>query len=85
MDCPVPYRLSKRCFVSASLTAITGKARTPSFSIARRRTTPVVVSSVPPSTFGSRSARAPWSCVMRSAPSSIVSWGRVESTASMWR
>ena len=40
--------MSKKCFVCASFTAIEGKGRTPADSIARRRTMPVVVSSVVP-------------------------------------
>ena len=38
------------CLVAASLTAITGNFNTPSFSIARSRITPVVVSSMLPMT-----------------------------------
>src|SRR2546428_649081 len=49
--------------------------------MARSRTTPVVVSSVPPMTSGNSSRRSRWSCVIRSAPPSIVIWGRVASTA----
>ena len=48
---------------------------------------PVVVSSVPPMTFLSRLLPAlfsPWSWEMRSAPSSMVTWGPVLSTASRW-
>ena len=48
VDCPVPYRLSKRCFISASFTTIAGNRSLPDFSSARRRVTPVVVSSVEP-------------------------------------
>ena len=44
---PVPYRLSKRCFVSASFTAMIGKRSAPSRAMARSLITPVVVSSVP--------------------------------------
>ena len=50
--------------MSESLTAMTGKRRTPSRSMARRRMTPVVVSSVEPST-RSRSRRQPSSPMLR--------------------
>ena len=50
VDCPVPNRLSNRCFVLASLTDTIGYRNAPSAAIARRRITPVVVSSVPPIT-----------------------------------
>ena len=46
--CPVPYRLSKKCLVLASFTAMMGYCRTPFSAMERRRMTPVVVSSVPP-------------------------------------
>ncbi len=84
-DWPVPYWLSNMCFVRASFTATIGYASTPSAVIARSRITPVVVSSVPPFTFGSRSRRVVWSSVTTSAPSSIVIWGLESRTASMWR
>jgi hypothetical protein len=58
VDCPVPYRLSKKCLVFASLTATTGNFRTPAFSIALRRMTPVVVSSVPPRMPSKRALRS---------------------------
>ncbi len=48
--CPVPYLLSNMCLVAASFTAMTGNFSTPSFSIARSRITPVVVSSMLPMT-----------------------------------
>ena len=48
VDWPVPKRLSNRCFVFASFTLTIGYFRAPSDAIARRRITPVVVSSVPP-------------------------------------
>ncbi len=43
-----PYRLSNRCFISASFTSIAGKSSPPVRASARRRVTPVVVSSVEP-------------------------------------
>ena len=55
----------------------------PSFAIARRRMTPVVVSSVPPMTFLSRSVRLVSSMVTRSAPSSMVICGLWSSAAAM--
>ena len=48
-DCPAPKRSLKARSARASLTAITGTASAPSASSARRRSRPVVVSSVPPS------------------------------------
>ena len=48
VDWPVPNRLSNRCFVSASFTLTIGYFNASSEAIARRRITPVVVSSVPP-------------------------------------
>src|SRR5207247_787188 len=63
VDCPVPYRLSNRCFVSESFTAITGNCSTPSRAIALRRMTPVVVSSVEPTT--------PVTSALRSAPERV--------------
>ena len=48
VDCPVPNRLSNRCFVSASFTETIAYFSAPSTAIARSRITPVVVSSVPP-------------------------------------
>ena len=70
-DCPVPYLLSKRCFVRASLTAMTGNFSRPSFSIARNLVIPVVVSSQAPKMFSTN--RLPFRCVATtsSAPSSI--------------
>src|SRR5207249_3773889 len=59
VDCPVPYRLSNRCFVSESFTAITGNCSTPSRAIALRRMTPVVVSSVEPTTPVTSALRSP--------------------------
>ena len=73
---PVPYRLSKRCFVFASFTAMIGYFSAPSFAIAFKRITPVVVSSVPPTIPSSRSVRFWWISTTRSAPSSMVSCGR---------
>src|SRR5918996_1700923 len=48
VDWPVPKRLSNRCLVMASLTATIGYPSLPCSAMARRRITPVVVSSVPP-------------------------------------
>ena len=59
--CPVPYRLSNMCLVSASFTEITGNFSTPFSAMLRSRMTPVVVSSVPPITFFSKSLRLRWS------------------------
>src|SRR5450432_3759226 len=84
VDCPVPYRLSKRCLVSASLTATMGNFSTPSFAIARRRMTPVVVSSVPPITSVRASVRLVCRIDTRSAPSSIVMCGLWSMAARMW-
>ena len=47
---------------------------------ARRRMTPVVVSSVPPITSASRSVRSLWSTATTSAPSSIVTCGCLSKT-----
>ena len=77
-DWPVPCRLSNRCLVSESLTATTGNRSSPSDSMARRRITPVVVSSMEAS--GVISVRSVCSSVTRSAPSSIVMVGSVSST-----
>src|SRR3989338_4257996 len=46
--CPVPYRLSKRCFEYASFTANTGNLSLPAPSIERSLLPPVVVSSHAP-------------------------------------
>ena len=46
----MPYLLSKKCFVSASLIAMIGYLRSPEAARLLRRITPVVVSSVPPTT-----------------------------------
>ena len=81
VDCPVPWRSLKARSVNASLTAIIGHASVPSVSSARRRTSPVVVSSVPPRSPSSRSGRALWMAVTRSAPSSSVICGRELTTA----
>ena len=83
VDCPVPNRLSNRCFVSASFTDTIGYASAPSAAIARRRITPVVVSSVPPIISAIWSARCLCSTLTMSAPSSIVICGRMSSTALM--
>ena len=72
------------CLVMASLTATMGYLSTPSAAMARRRITPVVVSSVPPITPPMTSVRLVWSVETRSAPSSAVRWGRLLSTDSMW-
>ncbi len=81
-DCPVPCLLSNRCLVAESFTATTGNRITPSFSIARKRITPVVVSSVEP--IGSWPGRSLSSIVTRSAPSSMVTSGSVSRTARRW-
>ena len=83
--CPVPYRLSKKCFVRASFTAIIGYLRTPSAAMLLRRITPVVVSSVPATTCSTKAgfASSEWSLETRSAPSSIVIVGCKSSAASM--
>src|SRR5829696_2672113 len=80
-DCPVPKRSLNARSVSASLTATTGHARRPSASSARSRTSPVVVSSVPPRTPSSSSGRVACSAVSRSAPSSSVMRGARSTTA----
>ncbi len=68
--CPVPYRLSNMCLVSASLTEMTGNFSTPFFAMLRSRMTPVVVSSVPPTM---RAVfRSLCSVDTRSHPSSMV-------------
>src|SRR5271157_643407 len=48
---------------------------TPSLAMARKRITPVVVSSVPPITLASSAWRLVWSTETRSAPSSMVNCG----------
>ena len=80
-DWPVPKRSLNVRSATASLTAMTGHARRPSASSARSRTSPVLVSSVPPSMPSSRSGRARWSAVSRSAPSSSVIRGARATTA----
>src|SRR3954454_6589225 len=80
-DWPVPNRSLNTRSVVASLTAITGQASLPSASSARSRTSPVVVSSVPPRSPSSRSGRARWMAVSRSAPSSSVMRGARATTA----
>ena len=54
---------------------MTGYFSVPSFAMARSRITPVVVSSVPPMTSGTRCLCLVSSNVTRSAPSSIVICG----------
>ena len=83
VDCPVPNRLSNRCLVSASFTLTIGYFSAPSFAIARRRITPVVVSSVPPMISAIWSTRSLCNTLTMSAPSSIVMFGRMSSTALM--
>ena len=83
VDWPVPYRLSNRCFVFASLTAMIGKPSLPSASSAFSRITPVVVSSVPAMMSPSCSRRAECSTPITSAPSSIVRCGLWSTAASM--
>ena len=68
----------------ASLTAMTGKASLPAAAIARSRMTPVVVSSVPPTTFSSRLLRLVCSMATRSMPSSMVMCGLMSSTLFRW-
>ncbi|OGP79139.1 MAG: hypothetical protein A2Z26_07295 [Deltaproteobacteria bacterium RBG_16_66_15] len=75
VDCPVPYRLSKKCFVFASFTAMIGYRRTPFSPIAINRMTPVVVSSVPPTISFRYSFFFVWTIETRSAPSSMVTFG----------
>src|SRR3954451_11558496 len=79
--CPAPKRSLNARSARASLTAITGTFNPPSDSSARRRTSPVVVSSVPPSIPPSRSGRAMCSAPSRSAPSSSVIRGARATTA----
>src|SRR5881398_1580730 len=69
--------------ISASFTAMIGYFNTPSFAIARKRMTPVVVSSVPPMIAGSTSVRLVKAIETRSAPSSIVICGLWSSAARM--
>src|SRR5829696_4421209 len=80
-DCPVPKRSLNTRSVVASLTAMTGHASRPSASSARSRTSPVVVSSVPPTSPSRSSGRAACKTVRRSAPSSSVTCGRPSTTA----
>src|SRR5215216_2195674 len=81
VDWPVPKWSLNRRSVRASLTAITGHASRPSASSARSRTSPVVVSSVPPTSPSSSSGRAACRRVRRSAPSSSVTCGAPSTTA----
>ena len=67
----------------ASLTETIGNFSAPSAAIARRRMTPVVVSSVPPMTSASASGRSAWMRPTTSAPSSIVICGLWSIAASM--
>ena len=76
--CPVPKRLSKRCLVSESFTATTGKRNLLFFSIDFNRITPVVVSSIDPRI--GKSSLVVCKRFTRSAPSSIVISGFVSST-----
>ena len=85
VDCPVPYRLSKKCLVLASFTAMMGYRSTPFFPMATRRMTPVVVSSVPPTMAGRYPFFSVWTTVTRSAPSSIVTFGFEARAARMCR
>ena len=85
VDCPVPYRLSKKCFVFASFTAMMGYRRTPFSPIALNRMTPVVVSSVPPMISFRYSFFSEWTIETRSAPSSIVMCGPTARAARMCR
>ena len=61
--------------MSASLTAMIGYFSTPCFAMARRRMTPVVVSSVPAMMPSRTSVRLVSAMVTRSAPSSMVMCG----------
>ena len=63
---------------------MTGKASFPAAAMARRRMTPVVVSSVPPRTSDSRLLRWVWSMATRSMPSSMVMLGLTSSTLFRW-
>ena len=65
-------------FMWASLTEMTGNSSLPSAAMERRRTTPVVVSSFPPLTWGRRSLLVVWRMVIRSAPSSMTKSGRMD-------
>ena len=85
VDCPVPYRLSKKCFVFASFTAMIGYRRTPFSPIALSRMTPVVVSSVPPKIPFRYPFFSVWTIETRSAPSSMVMWGPTARAARMCR
>src|SRR3954447_7147940 len=80
-DCPAPKRSLNARSARASLTAITGTASSPEASSARRRTSPVVVSSVPPSMSLNTSGRDTCSAPSRSAPSSKVIRGERATTA----
>ena len=81
-DWPVPWRSLSARSVRASLTASTGQRSLPSSSSRRSRTSPVVVSSVPPISSLER-ARRRWRArsSSRSAPSSIVTCGSPSSSA----
>ena len=72
---PVPYRLSKRCLVAASFTAIIGYISLFSPDRAFNRITPVVVSSVPPTIEVLYSLGLLCITETKSAPSSIVILG----------
>ena len=82
---PVPYRLSKKCLVSASFTAMMGYFSAPSAAMLFSRMMPVVVSSMPATIVPSSSVRLWWTSATRSAPSSTVIVGFVSSTEEMWR
>ena len=75
LDCPVPYLLSKRYLVYASLTAITGNFNAPSACIACSLCTPVVVSSQAPLIWDSNSFLSLWRTIIMSAPSSMIMSG----------
>jgi hypothetical protein len=70
--------------VIASLTEMIGNFRAPSTAMARRRMTPVVVSSVPPMMSASASGLSACTRPTTSAPSSIVMFGLWSMDASMW-
>src|SRR5581483_1841094 len=79
---PVPCGLSNMCLQRALLAAIAAHVSLPSASNARSRATPVVVSSVTPCRFGTRSGRCSRMRRVSSAPSSITSSGPVSATSS---
>ena len=70
-DWPVPYLLSNRNFILASLTSRTGNFSALSLAMALSLTTPVVVSSLAALMLGRMSFLDVCAMAMRSAPSSM--------------